>query len=133
MSQFIPLPTFVFPIPAEQLEQHDHAPTPTASGTVPLQVVTPPSDEMNSTGETQVVNRADQEVVEPKSPTQVIEPNTESNPQIFTAEPNDNLRILADATEVEDEILSDPTEKYPPLKRRRTQREISISPSISSQ
>ena len=80
-----------------------------------------------------MVDRADQEIVEPQSPTQVIEPNTESNSQIFPTELHENLRILADATELEDEILNDPTEQSPPLKRRRTQSEISVSQSVSSQ
>ena len=57
-----------------------------------------------------------------------------SNSQILTNQPNDNLRILADATdELEEEIMSAPTEQPPPLKRRRIYSEDSVSPSISSQ
>ena len=124
----------MFPIPADQPEHHDHAPSPAASGTIPLHQNTPPTEEVHSTGETQVVDRADQEIVEPQYPTQVLEPNTVSNSQILTNEPNDNLRILADATdELEEEIMSAPIEQPPPLKRRRIHSEDSFSPSVSSQ
>ncbi|OKX69591.1 hypothetical protein AXD71_14935, partial [Listeria monocytogenes] len=47
--------------------------------------------------------------------------------------PNENLRILAVATdELEEEIMSEPTEQPPPLKKRRIYREDSVNPSVSS-
>ncbi|KAK1401444.1 hypothetical protein POM88_001049 [Heracleum sosnowskyi] len=75
MSQFINLPIFGEQVP----EPHP----------VPLQVVIPNPGSSSSTSiQTQVVVRAGPEIVEPKSLTQVIEPNRESNTPDTQPEPN---------------------------------------------
>ncbi|KAK1387455.1 hypothetical protein POM88_015633 [Heracleum sosnowskyi] len=118
MSQFIRLSIF-----GEQVPQ----PHP-----VPLQVVipNPGSSSSGTIIETQVVVRANQEVVEPQSLTQVIEPNRESNTSDQQPEPNvqsSSRRVSEIATK------SVPTALSPPLKKRKTYREASVSPSVSSQ
>ncbi|KAK1400955.1 hypothetical protein POM88_000560 [Heracleum sosnowskyi] len=95
------------------------------------QVVIPNSVSSSGTSiETQVVVRADPEVVEPQSLTQVIEPNRESNTPDTQPEPNiqTSSRRLSDIA-----AMSVPTALSPPLKKRRTYREATVSPSVSSQ
>ncbi|KAK1397067.1 hypothetical protein POM88_006930 [Heracleum sosnowskyi] len=118
MSQFINLPIF-----GEQVPQ----PHP-----IPLQVVIPnPGSSSSGTHvETQVVGRADQEVVEPQSLTHVIELNTESN----TSNQQPELDLQTSQRSVRKETtMSVPTTLSPPLKKRKTYREASVSPSLSSQ
>ncbi|KAK1389145.1 hypothetical protein POM88_017323 [Heracleum sosnowskyi] len=117
MSQFINFPIFGEQVP----EPHP----------VPLQVVIPNSGSSFGTSiETQVVVRADPEIVEPQSLTQVIEPYRESNTSDTQPEPNiqTSSRRVSDVPE-----MSVPTALSPPLKKRRTYREITVSPSVSSQ
>ncbi|KAK1357390.1 hypothetical protein POM88_050646 [Heracleum sosnowskyi] len=117
MSQFINLPIFGEQVP----EPHP----------VPLQVVIPnPASSSGSLIETQVVVRADPEIVEPQSLTQVIEPYRESNTSDTQPEPNiqTSSRRVSNVAE-----MSVPTALSPPLKKRRTYRETTVSPSVSSQ
>ncbi|KAK1370204.1 hypothetical protein POM88_036296 [Heracleum sosnowskyi] len=117
MSQFINLPIFGEQVP----EPHP----------VPLQVVIPNFGSSSGTSiETQVVVRADPEIVEPQSLTQVIEPNRESNTPETQSEPNvqTSSRKVSDIPE-----MSVPTALSPPLKKRKTYRETTVSPSVSSQ
>ena len=74
--------------------------------------------------------RADQGIVEPQSPTHVIEPNTESNiPSHSTSRPKLPIR-----RQKSDKIgsTSEPT-TLPPLKMRKTLCEATVIPSLSSQ
>ncbi|KAK1380704.1 hypothetical protein POM88_027448 [Heracleum sosnowskyi] len=117
MRQFINLPIFGEQVP----EPHP----------VPLQVVIPNLGSSSGTSiETQVVVRADPEIVDPQSLTQVIEPNRESNTPETQSEPNvqTSSRNVSDITE-----MSVPTALSPPLKKRKTYRETTVSPSVSSQ
>ncbi|KAK1360479.1 hypothetical protein POM88_044953 [Heracleum sosnowskyi] len=117
MRQFINLPIFGEQVP----EPHP----------VPLQVVIPNLGSSSGTSiETQVVVRADPEIVDPQSLTQVIEPNRESNTPETPPEPNvqTSSRNVSDIAE-----MSVPTALSPPLKKRKTYRETTVSPSVSSQ
>ncbi|KAK1385867.1 hypothetical protein POM88_023602 [Heracleum sosnowskyi] len=117
MSQFINLPIFGEQVP----EPHP----------VPLQVVIPnPGSSSGTIIQTQVVVRADPEIVEPHSLSQVIEPNRESNTPDTQPEPNvqTSSRRVSEIAE-----KSAPTALSPPLKNRKTYREASVSPSVSSQ
>ena len=99
-----------------------------AGVSTPLQVLHPISG--SSETESQVDIRADQGIVEPQSPTQVIEPHTESNiPQQSTSRPKLQVRRKRS-----DKVgtVSEPT-ALPPLKKRKTFREATVSPSVSSQ
>ena len=79
--------------------------------------------------ESQVDVRADQGIVEPQSPTQVIEPNTESNiPQQLTSRPKLQIkRKRSDKVGTMNEPIV-----LPPLKKRKTLREATVSPSVFS-
>ncbi|KAK1397203.1 hypothetical protein POM88_007066 [Heracleum sosnowskyi] len=104
MSQFINLPIFGEQVP----EPHP----------VPLHVVIPnPGSSSGTLLETQVVVRADPEIVEPQSLTQVIEPNIESNTPDTQPEPNiqTSSRRVSEIAE-----MSAPTTLSPPLKKRKT-------------
>ncbi|KAK1398062.1 hypothetical protein POM88_007925 [Heracleum sosnowskyi] len=117
MRQFINLPIFGEQVP----EPHP----------VPLQVVIPNLGSSSGTSiETQVVVRADPEIVDPQSLTQVIEPNRESN----TPETQSETNVQTSSRNVSDIAqMSVPTALSPPLKKRKTYREITVSPSVSSQ
>ncbi|KAK1397586.1 hypothetical protein POM88_007449 [Heracleum sosnowskyi] len=124
MAQFIHLPTFEPFVPDQQLV--------IAAGTseeLPLQVIHPISGSSGTSAQTQVVDRTDQEVVEPQSLSQVREPNTLSNP--LTSQPGTASLIRQRSSS--EETLSAPTALSPPLKKRKTYRETSVSPSLSSQ
>ena len=155
MSQFIPgvaiievnqqPPALQQLPPVEQIEEQAHeeqvaeeqvptqhlmlvVPT-TATGTsVPPQVSSSNLTGTSSSFSTQVVLRTDQGIVEPQSLTQILEPNTESNPQTnpLVVEP-ENMYIS------EDDTLRDPVALSPPVKKRRYARETTTSSSISSQ
>ena len=75
---------------------------------------------------TQEVDRNDHEVVEPQPLTPVVEPNTVSSSR--TIQPSDFQPIRR----FDDTVVSVPT-ALPPLKKRRTILEATVSPSISSQ
>ncbi|KAK1396442.1 hypothetical protein POM88_006305 [Heracleum sosnowskyi] len=95
------------------------------------QVVIPNSGSSSGTSmETQVVVRADPEIVEPQSLTLVIEPYRESNTSDTQPEPTiqTSSRRVSDIPE-----MSVPTALSPPLKKRKTYRETTVSPSVSSQ
>ncbi|KAK1364987.1 hypothetical protein POM88_040548 [Heracleum sosnowskyi] len=124
MAQFFNLPTFEPFVPDQQLV--------IAAGTseeLPIQVIHPISGSSGTFDETQVVDRTDQEVVEPQSLTQVREPNTVSNP--LTSQPKTTYLIRQRSSS--EQTLSAPTSLSPPLKKRKTYRETSVSPSMSSQ
>ncbi|KAK1360803.1 hypothetical protein POM88_045277 [Heracleum sosnowskyi] len=95
--------------------------------TMALQVIYP----ISTTPLTQEVLRIDQGVVEPQPLSPVIEPHTESNPLIAPLEQPATTR-LNEQVEV-DINESDPTALSPPLKKRRTLLEASVSQSVSSQ
>ena len=126
LSNYIHLPviqTQVHTIPQPPVDQSTQAGVST-----PLQVL-PPNSSSSKTA-SQVDIRADQGIVEPQSPTQVIEPNTESYiPQQSTSRPELPVR-----RKMSDKVgtVSEPT-TLPPLKKRKTFREASVSPSVSSQ
>ena len=93
----------------------------------PLQVLPPISS--SSETESQVDIRSDQGIVEPQSPTHVIEKHTESNiPQQSTNRPKLQVRRKRS-----DKVgtVSEPT-ALPPLKKRKIFREVTVSPSVSS-
>ena len=74
--------------------------------------------------------RADQGIIEPQSPTQVIEPNTDSYiPQQSTNRPKLQVRRKKSNKEG---TVREPT-ALPPLKKRKTFLEATVSPSVSSQ
>ncbi|KAK1356704.1 hypothetical protein POM88_049960 [Heracleum sosnowskyi] len=117
-------------VPEKQppVDQSTHAGTEDAT---PLQVVFPnPGSSSHNITETQEVHRADHEFVEPKTLSQVIEPNTESTP--ITTQPELNVNISHGSVSGEDS-RREPTALSPPLKKRKTYRETSVSPSVSSQ
>ena len=99
-----------------------------AGSSTPLQVLSP----FLGTGvsEPQVGGRADQGVVEPQPLTHVIEPNTKSNISM----PSHTRQKLSIRKQRSDKVgtESDPT-ALPPLKKRRTLLEATVSPSLSSQ
>ncbi|KAK1403702.1 hypothetical protein POM88_003307 [Heracleum sosnowskyi] len=100
-----------------------------SSEALPLQVIHPIPGSPGTSAETQVVFRADQEVVEPQPLTQVIEPNTESIPLSFQPETASQVRQRTSS----EDTMSEPTTLSPPPKKRKTYMEASVSPSISSQ
>ena len=127
LSNYIHLPVIqtqqVHQVPQPPVDQSTQAGVST-----PLQVLHPISG--SSVTESQVDARADQGIVEPQSPTQVIEPHTESNiPQQSTSRPKLQVRRKRS-----DKVgtVSEPT-ALPPLKKRKTFREATVSPSVSSQ
>ena len=94
----------------------------------PLQLLPPNSG--SSETESQVDIRADQGILEPQSPTQVIEPNTESYiPEQPTSRPKLQLRRKRSDKEG---TVREPT-SLPPLKKRKTFREATVIPSVSTQ
>ena len=94
----------------------------------PLQVISPISG--SSQAESEVDVRADQGIVEPQSPTQVIEPNTESYiPTQSTSRPKLPLRRKRSNKEG---TVREPT-SLPPLKKIKTFLEATVSPYVSSQ
>ncbi|KAK1357800.1 hypothetical protein POM88_051056 [Heracleum sosnowskyi] len=106
----------------------------TSTGTldaIPLQVVLPILGSSSGTfAETQEGVRADQEFVELQTLTQVIEPNTESTTSL-TTQPEQNVHVRHRSSSREDS-LRDPAALSPPPKKRRTFRETSVSPFVSS-
>ncbi|KAK1357005.1 hypothetical protein POM88_050261 [Heracleum sosnowskyi] len=123
MTNFINLPSFEPPIPEQRIV--------TSAGTeevIQPQVRTSIPGSSGTVSVTQEVDRADQEFVEPQTLSPVIEPNTESNPN--QPEPYINTRNRNSSDE---ETMSDPAALSPPPKKRRTYREISVSPSVSFQ
>ncbi|KAK1369616.1 hypothetical protein POM88_035708 [Heracleum sosnowskyi] len=124
MTQFIQLPAFGLPVPEQQpsVDQSTHAGTEDAT---PIQVVFPnPGSSSHVTTETQEVHRADHEFVEPQTLSQVVESNTELTPT--TTEPELNVYSGEDS-------MREPTALFPPLIKRRTYMETTVSPSASSQ
>ena len=126
LSNFIHLPiiqTQTHTVPQPPVDQS----TQTRVST-PLQVNPPVSGA--SQAESQVDVRADQGIVEPQSPIQVIEPNTESykHPQ-QTSIPK--LPVRRKRSDKEGSVR-EPTAP-PPLKKRKTFLEATVSPSVSSQ
>ncbi|KAK1394679.1 hypothetical protein POM88_013735 [Heracleum sosnowskyi] len=123
MTNFINLPSFEPPVPEQRIV--------TSAGTeevIQPQVRTSIPGSSGTVSETQEVDRADQEFVEPQTLSPVIEPNTESypnqpEPYLYTRNRNSS----------DEETMSDPAALSPPPKKRRTYREISVSPSVSSQ
>ncbi|KAK1392928.1 hypothetical protein POM88_011984 [Heracleum sosnowskyi] len=123
MTNFINLPSFEPPVPEQRIV--------TSTGTeevIQPQVRTSIPGSSGTVSETQEVDRADQEFVEPQTLSPIIEPNTESypnqpEPYLYTRNRNSS----------DEETMSDPAALSPPLKKRRTYREISVSPSVSSQ
>ncbi|KAK1370328.1 hypothetical protein POM88_036420 [Heracleum sosnowskyi] len=123
MTNFINLPSFEPPVPEQRIV--------TSAGTeevIQPHVMTSIPGSSGTVSETQEVDRADQEFVEPQTLSSVIEPNIESYPN--QPEPNLNTRNRNSSDE---ETMSDPAALSPPPKKRRTYREISVSPSVSSQ
>ena len=99
-----------------------------AGVSTPLQVLHPIS--ATSQAESQVDVRANQGITEPQSPTQVIEPNTESNIHTqSTSRPKLPVR-----RKMSDKVgtVREPT-ILPPLKKRKTFLEAPVIPYISSQ
>ena len=103
------------------------------SDALPLQVMLP---ELQSTStyvdRPPVVDRANHEVVEPQLQSQVIEPNTESQP-ISTSHPLSKMlprRYVGSSTLI---YLNEPAALPPPSKKQRTLPEATVSPSVSSQ
>ena len=99
-----------------------------AGVSTPLQVLHHISG--SSATESQVDVRADQGIVEPQSPTEVIKPHTESN----ISQQSTSRSKLQVRRKKSDKVgtLSEPT-ALPPLKKRKTFREATVSPSVSSQ
>ncbi|KAK1388074.1 hypothetical protein POM88_016252 [Heracleum sosnowskyi] len=123
MTNFINLPSFEPPVPEQRIV--------TSAGTeevIQPQVRISIPGSSGTVSETQEVDRANQEFVEPQTLSPVIEPNTESypnqpEPYLYTRNRNSS----------DEETMSDPAALSPPPKKRRTYREISVSPSVSSQ
>ncbi|KAK1369609.1 hypothetical protein POM88_035701 [Heracleum sosnowskyi] len=123
MTNFINLPSFEPPVPEQRI-----VPSAGTEEVIQPQVRTSIPGSSGTVSETQEVDRADQEFVEPQTLSPIIEPNTESNPNqpepyIYTRNRNSS----------DEETMSDPAALSPPPKKRRTYREISVSPSVSSQ
>ena len=133
MANFIDnLPTIPAPVPESQTPVDQSTQAGTSARTSeqvlsPIQVATPPTISLS---EPQVGNRADQEVVEPQLPTQVIEPYIESYIPL-TSQPLQKLPFRRDRSTLSDTV-SEPA-ALPPLKKRRTILEASGTSSVSSQ
>ena len=125
MSNYINLPTIqTSPVqPQPPVDQSTRAGTST-----PLQVLSHFLE--SGVGEPQEGDRADQGVVEPQPLTQIIEPNTD----LHLSLPTHTRQKLPIRKQRSDKVgtVSDPT-ALPPLKKRRTLLEASVSPSLSSQ
>ena len=124
LSNFIQLPTIQTqpPVPQPPVDQSTQA-----GVSAPRQVISPPSAaDLNV--ESQVDVRTDQGIVAPQSPSQVIEPNSETLPQ--TSRPKLPVRrkdrgVIRLASEREPTTL-------PPHKKSKPN-EATVSPSVSSQ
>ena len=97
-----------------------------AGVSAPGHVIPPTSAATNV--ESQVDARADQGIVAPQSPTQVVEPNTETHPQ-QTSRPKLPIRSKQRSNKVGSE--REPT-ALPPQKKSKPN-EATVSPSVSSQ
>ena len=126
MSNYINLPTIQTPHVQPQSPLVDQSTQ--AGSSTPLQVL--PHFLESGAGEPQEGDRAGQGVVEPQPLTQVIEPNTE----LHLSLPTHTRQKLPIRKSRSDKVgtVSDPT-ALPPLKKRRTLLEATISPSLSSQ
>ena len=122
LSNFIQLPTIQTqpPVPQPPVDQSTHA-----GVSAPGQVNSPPSAAVNV--ESQVDARADQGIVAPQSPSQVIVPNNETLPQ--TSRPKLPVRRKERSNKVGSE--REPT-ALPPHKKSKPN-EATVSPSVSSQ
>ena len=122
LSNFIQLPVIQTQPPVHQPPVDQS----TQSGVSAPEQVTPPISAATNV-ESQVDVRADQGIVEPQSPTQVLEPNTETHP------PQTSRTKLSIRRKRSDKVGSarEPT-ALPPQKNSKPN-EATVSPSVSSQ
>ena len=128
MSNFINLPTITQNVQPVESQQPSVDSSTQVDSSAQGQVSSPISGSHET--ESQVDVRDDQGIVQPQSPTQVIEPNTESNiQQQSTRRTKLQIRIKRS-----DKVgtMSEPI-ALPPLMKRKTFREETVSPSVSSQ
>ena len=122
LSNFIQLPVIQTQPPVHQPPVDQS----TQSGVSAPEQVTPPISAATNV-ESQVDVRADQGIVEPQSPTHVIEPNTETHPQ-QTSRPKLPIRRKRS-----DKVGSEREPTALPPQKKSKPNEATVSPSVSFQ